>query len=160
MRLVCAFLLLAIAALGLSTPARAQEPMLLPTHPDPLVAETATGEKRFSIEVADAPHERQAGLMFRRTMADDHGMLFVFERSQALGFWMKNTPMPLDLLFIGEDGRVRAIEQGVPFSTEGIAPQVPAQFVLELKAGTAEKAGIEIGDRLRHPLIDKVAGNG
>ncbi|WEX07061.1 DUF192 domain-containing protein [Chelativorans sp. AA-79] len=156
MRLLPVFLLLLL----LCAPARAEQPMLLQVHPDRLVAETATGEKSFSIEVADDSYERQRGLMFRETMADDRGMLFVFQGSGQRGFWMQNTPMPLDLLFIGEDGRVRAIEHGEPFSTDSIAPPVETQFVLELKAGTAQKAGIEVGDRLRHPLIDAVADNG
>lgn len=137
-----------------------QTPMLLPTDPAPLVVQTAAGELRFSIEVADEPQERQRGLMFRRSMGDNYGMLFVFSESRRLGFWMQNTPMPLDLLFIGEDGRVRAIEQGEPFSTDTISPDVSAQFVLELKAGTAQKVGIAIGDRLHHPAIDAIAGDG
>jgi uncharacterized protein len=160
MRVLRLFLLVVAFGTALGGAARAQEAMLLPVHPAPLVAETAGGDKRFSVEVAGDPVSRQRGLMFRRTMDDDRGMLFVFQQSSQLGFWMQNTPMPLDLLFIGEDGAVRAIEQGVPFSIDPIAPPVRAQFVLELKAGTAEKAGIAIGDRLRHPLIDAVAGNG
>ncbi|WP_028032920.1 DUF192 domain-containing protein [Chelativorans sp. J32] len=160
MRLLLLILLLVPLALSTSAPARAEQPMLLQVHPDRLVAETATGKKSFSIEVADDNYERQRGLMFRETMDDDRGMLFVFPVSQQLGFWMQNTPMPLDLLFIGEDGKVRAIEQGVPFSTDSISPSVDAQFVLELKAGTAEKSGIAVGDVLRHPIIDAVAGRG
>lgn len=150
-----AFLIIVLA----STLAGAQQPMLLPVHPDSLVAEASTGNRSFSIEIANDPDERARGLMFRQSMPDDRGMLFVFDASARRSFWMQNTPMPLDLLFIGEDGKVRAIEQGEPLSTAGIAPPVEAQFVLELKAGTAQKSGIGIGDRLRHPLIDAVAGN-
>ncbi|WP_274427068.1 DUF192 domain-containing protein [Chelativorans sp. YIM 93263] len=142
----------------LTASAQAQEPMRLPVHPDPLVAEAADDGKAFSIEIAREPAERARGLMFRRDMPDDRGMLFFFDDSRRRSFWMQNTPMPLDLLFIGEDGMVRAIEQGEPFSTDAIAPPVEAQFVLELKAGTAQKSGIEVGTRLRHPLIDAVAG--
>jgi len=160
MRHLLLILLLIPLSMSFSAPAHAEQPMLLQVHPDRLVAQTAGGEKSFSIEVADDNYERQRGLMFRETMEDDRGMLFVFPASQQLGFWMQNTPMPLDLLFIGNDGKVKAIEQGVPFSTDSISPPVEAQFVLELKAGTAEKAGIAIGDRLRHPLIDAVAGQG
>jgi len=158
MRLFLLILLLFPLGLTLSSNARAEQPMLLQVHPAPLVAETASGEKSFSIEVADDNSERQRGLMFRETMNDDRGMLFVFPVSRQHGFWMQNTPMPLDLLFIGEDGKVKAIEQGVPFSTDSISPPVQARFVLELKAGTAEKTGIAVGDRLHHPLIDAVAG--
>lgn len=150
--------LLALWLLPLS--AGAQEPMLLPVHPERLIIETAMGEKSFSIEVADEPEKRRRGLMFRRSMRDDHGMLFVFEESGRLGFWMQNTPMPLDLLFIGEDGQVRAIEQGEPFSTDSIAPPVMARFVLELNAGTALSLGIAVGDSVRHPVISAAIGGG
>ncbi|MCT8990744.1 DUF192 domain-containing protein [Chelativorans sp. SCAU2101] len=152
------FLIALLALWLLPLPVGAQEPMLLPIHPERLVIDTATGEKSFSIEVADEPEKRRRGLMFRRSMRDDHGMLFVFEQSGQLGFWMQNTPMPLDLLFIGEDGRVRAIEQGEPFSTDSIAPPVMAQFVLELKAGTALRSGIAVGDPVRHPVISAAIG--
>ena len=136
------------------------EPMILPVDPAPLRVETDEGEPRFSIEIADDNVERSAGLMFRTAMDDDHGMLFVFERTRHLSFWMKNTPMPLDLVFIGEDGRIVDILPGEPFSLAPIAPEAPARFVLELKAGTAEKTGIANGDRVRHPRIDEVAGGG
>jgi uncharacterized membrane protein (UPF0127 family) len=131
----------------------------LPTDPERLIAETASGEKSFSIEVADDVGERSTGLMFRETMADDHGMLFVFDQTQLVGFWMKNTPMPLDLVFVGEDGVVRAVKSGEPFSEALITPGKPARFVLELKAGTAAKQGIVEGTDLRHPAIDKVSGS-
>lgn len=134
--------------------------MMLPNDPAPLVIETANGEHRFSVEIADNDRKRAAGLMFRPTMSDDHGMLFVFEDTGYLSFWMKNTPMPLDLLFIGPDGRIVAIMPGEPYSIAPIAPQAPARFVLELKAGTADKAGIAAGDLVKHPHIDRVAGFG
>ncbi|MFU0506554.1 DUF192 domain-containing protein [Pseudaminobacter sp. NGMCC 1.201702] len=128
--------------------------MVLAVDPAPLVVETATGPKSFTIEIADDPDERSAGLMFRKQMDADHGMLFVFEGTQAVGFWMKNTPLPLDLLFIGEDGRVKAVKRGEPLSEALIAPQEPVRYVLELNAGTAEKAGIAPGDLSRHPVMD------
>ncbi|PSJ64058.1 DUF192 domain-containing protein [Pseudaminobacter soli (ex Li et al. 2025)] len=128
-------------------------PMLLANDPAPLVAVTAKGEHSFSIEIADNDKERAAGLMFREKMADDHGMLFVFDRTQPVGFWMKNTPMALDLVFIGPDGTVKAVRRGEPFSEALIAPADAVRFVLELKAGMAEKAGIKNGDILRHPII-------
>lgn len=139
-------------------PAWADRHMVLPTDPAPLVAETSKGEQRFSIEIADDDRERSAGLMFRTEMQDSHGMLFIFGETRPVGFWMRNTPMPLDLVFIGEDGRVRAVLPGEPFSEAAISPGVPVRFVLELKRGIAQKAGIAPGDRLRHPAIDAVAG--
>jgi uncharacterized membrane protein (UPF0127 family) len=135
-----------------------EQAMELPVHPEPLIAETDKGERSFTIEIADDPGERSRGLMFRQEMDDDHGMLFVFEQNQPVGFWMKNTPLPLDLVFIGEDGKVRAIERGEPFSEAPIAPDEPVQFVLELNAGTAAEAGIENGDLIRHPAISQAAG--
>jgi uncharacterized membrane protein (UPF0127 family) len=152
-----------VAALGfyLGMPqSSADQSMRLPVDPAPLVVETAGGERSFAIEVADDTSERSAGLMFRESMDDDHGMLFVFPETKEAGFWMKNTPMPLDLIFIGEDGRVRGILPGEPFSEAVISPGKPVRFVLELKRGTADKAGIKDGDLLRHPAIDATSGAG
>jgi len=148
------------AAAGMAAAASSSQgqPMLLPIDPAPLVTETAAGERSFQIEIADTDAERSAGLMFRRVMPDDRGMLFVFERTRQMAFWMKNTPMPLDLLFIDQDGVVRAIRQGVPFSESEIAPPVAVRFVLELKAGTAQKAGIAEGARFSHPQIEATSG--
>jgi uncharacterized membrane protein (UPF0127 family) len=145
-----------------ATPVAAQtgQPMLLPVDPTPLVVEGGSaGEARFSIEIADTDAERSAGLMYRRVMPDDRGMLFVFEQTRRVAFWMKNTPMPLDLVFIGEDGVVADILPGVPFSEASIAPQASVRFVLEVKAGIAQKAGIAAGTRMRHPVIDRIAGD-
>jgi uncharacterized membrane protein (UPF0127 family) len=157
-------LLVAGAAIMQSPQVRASgesgEPMILPVDPSPLVVETDDGSRSFTIEVADEDIERSAGLMFRTEMADDHGMLFVFEQSRRVAFWMKNTPLPLDLVFVREDGTIAAIMSGEPQSTAVISPDADVRFVLELKAGTAQKAGIGDGDRLRHPQIDKVAEEG
>lgn len=134
------------------------EAMILPVDPAALIIETSAGDQQFSIEIADDGSQRSAGLMFRTRMNDNHGMLFVFEAEGHLTFWMKNTPMPLDLIFIGSDGRIVGILNGEPYSLAPITPGVPAQFVLELKAGTADKTGIADGDRVRHPRIDQVTG--
>jgi uncharacterized membrane protein (UPF0127 family) len=138
----------------------ADQSMRLPVDPAPLVAETAGGERSFTIEVADDQSERSAGLMFRETMEDDHGMLFVFPETRPVGFWMKNTPMPLDLVFIGEDGKVLDVLPGEPFSEALISPgpAVRIRYVLELKRGIAEKNGIADGGAIRHPAIAQTAG--
>ena len=132
--------------------------MRLPADPVPLVVSTTTGDRSFTIEIADDASERARGLMFRETMAGDHGMLFVFGQTGPVAFWMKDTPMPLDLVFIGEDGRIRDIRPGESFSTASISPAEPVRFVLELKRGTASAGGIGKGDAVRHPAIDPVAG--
>ncbi|MEP6566029.1 MAG: DUF192 domain-containing protein [Mesorhizobium sp.] len=134
--------------------------LILPVDPSPLVAVTKSGDRSFSIEVADTDAEREAGLMFRQDMADDHGMLFVFENVRPVTFWMKNTPMPLDLIFIGQDGKIRAIKKGEPQSEAIVSSGLPVRFVLELKAGTAARNGIEYGDLLRHPAIGTASGPG
>jgi uncharacterized membrane protein (UPF0127 family) len=132
--------------------------MRLPVDPTPLVAVTASGEHSFTIEIADDVSERTKGLMFRETMPDDRGMLFIFDETQPVGFWMKDTPMPLDLIFIGQDGRIRDILPGEPLSPAVISPREPVRFVLEFKQGTAAKAGIVAGDMLRHPAINQASG--
>jgi len=134
--------------------------MVLPVDPAPLVVVTKGGDRSFSIEVANTAAEREAGLMYRQDMADDHGMLFVFDIQQQVGFWMQNTPMPLDLIFVGQDGKIRAIKHGDPFSDAVISPGVPVRFVLELKAGIAAKNGIAYGDLLRHPAVGTAPGPG
>lgn len=130
--------------------------MVLPVDPQPLIAETDRGEQAFKIEIADDQAERTAGLMYRNFLPDDQGMLFVFEQSQQVGFWMKDTPLPLDLIFIDEGGVVRGVKEGKPLSEELISPGVPVRFVLELKKGTAARTGIEDGDVMRHPRIEGV----
>ncbi|WP_187971828.1 DUF192 domain-containing protein [Aquibium microcysteis] len=152
--LLFAFLLPAAAVLAQES----GSPMILPVDPAPLVATTGEGDVRFQIEVADTPEERSRGLMFRERMPENQGMLFVFPQSLPVGFWMKNTILPLDLLFVSDKGEVRAILQGVPFSTDTISPGEAVRFVLELNAGTAERQGISVGDRLSHPIIDAVGG--
>ncbi|UCI05368.1 DUF192 domain-containing protein [Mesorhizobium sp. B1-1-8] len=149
----CAVMFFAIYFSVLTPGSADGQAMMLPVDPTPLVAVTGSGKHSFSIEIADNSAEREAGLMFRRTMADDHGMLFVFDKPGVVNFWMKNTPMPLDLVFIGQDGKIKAIKRGEPESEAIISPGQPVSFVLELKAGTAAKDGLENGDLLLHPAL-------
>ncbi|AZO62689.1 MAG: DUF192 domain-containing protein [Mesorhizobium sp.] len=157
---LCAAIALAAIFSALRPSSADGQAMMLPADPTPLVAITGSGKHSFSIEIADSSEEREAGLMYRKDMADDHGMLFVFERPAEVNFWMKNTPMPLDLVFIGQDGRIKAVKRGEPESEAIISPGQPVSFVLELKAGTAAKDGLKDGDLLRHPAIDKASGAG
>ena len=134
------------------------QPSMLETSPVPLIAETIDGPVEISIEIADDEHEREIGLMFREDLPERHGMLFVFAVTGPVGFWMKNTPLALDLVFIGEDGRVGAVRRGEPQSLEVIAPAGPVRFVLELEAGVAGALKIVPGTLLRHPAIQAVRG--
>lgn len=151
----------AIAGVDHQSAARAQSiglPMILPVDEHRLVIDAGQGTTHdFSIEIADNESERSRGLMFRERMDDDHGMLFIYDQPRRPGFWMKNTPMPLDLMFIDDEGVIRSIMPGEPFSTAAIAPDVIVRFVLEVKRGTAQKAGITEGDRVSHPRIDAVS---
>lgn len=115
----------------------------------------ADGAARFSVEVADDAEERARGLMFRDAMAAGHGMLFVYDAPHAVAFWMKNTRIPLDMLFIAADGTVSAIhENAVPFDETAIPGGDAVQFVLEINGGLARRLGITPGAVLRHPAID------
>ncbi|CAM5600723.1 hypothetical protein MAUB1S_10162 [Mycolicibacterium aubagnense] len=155
--LALASLIITVLAMGQTHAAEGQA-MMLPVDSVPLVAVTAAGDRPFEVEIADDDGEREAGLMFRQSMPADRGMLFVFPQTEGVGFWMKNTPMPLDLLFIGQDGRIKAIRRGQPQSEAVIAPNEPVRFVLELRAGTAERENIKEGDLVKHPAINAVSG--
>jgi len=128
---------------------------------DRLTVQTADKkEHAFEIELAvDADH-RQQGLMNRRQMAADHGMLFDFGQTRRVMMWMKNTYLALDMLFIAEDGRVENIrENAVPLSEAIIDSGTPVAYVLELNAGTVRRLGIAAGDRVQTPHIANRAEN-
>ncbi|MCJ2121986.1 DUF192 domain-containing protein [Methylobacterium sp. J-077] len=121
---------------------------------EPLSIVTKAGPKRFEVEVMRDDAGRSRGLMFRRHMAADHGMLFDFERTEPVTMWMKNTYLPLDMVFIRPDGVVSRIAADTePLSTAIIPSGSPVSAVLELNAGTAAKLGIQAGDRVEHPLF-------
>ena len=159
--LIACFVLLALP-LGFGTAllevpgAAAQEAMVLPDDPERLVAHTHQGAFPFTIEIADEPSERARGLMFRQEMAANHGMLFDFGAMRDVQMWMKNTPMPLDMVFIRADGTVaRVAERTVPFSEDVIPSGEPVSHVLELRAGVARLIGLKPGDRLEHPALSR-----
>ena len=129
---------------------------VLPTDSERLVVETGNGPVDFSVELALDPADRASGLMNRKSMAADHGMLFKFDQSRQVLMWMKNTPLPLDMLFIDETGVViRIANNTTPFSEAVIPSGGPVRYVLELNGGTSEKRGISAGDRVRHRVISK-----
>lgn len=153
-------LVLLLTALFGALPAAVSQnetPMVLDTDPVDLVISTGEAEISFQVEVADTPFERQRGLMFRKNMPDNHGMLFDFDETRQVAMWMKNTYIALDMIFIGQDGRINAIRQATPHSLEIVAPQTQTRFVLELNAGIAGKNGIAVGAKVRHPVVDAIA---
>ncbi|MEM1103307.1 MAG: DUF192 domain-containing protein [Pseudomonadota bacterium] len=112
---------------------------------------TDQGAFDFVVEVARTPEEQRRGLMFRRSLAEDAGMLFVHESDRVLGMWMKNTYLPLDMAFLDREGRIVAIAADrTPHSLDHISSGVPARAVLEVNAGRLKALGAKVGDRLLH----------
>ncbi|RAI45609.1 DUF192 domain-containing protein [Rhodoplanes roseus] len=113
-----------------------------------------TGVHVFSVELAVTDAERAQGLMYRKQLPEGEGMLFDFKRDENVAMWMKNTYVPLDMIFITADGRIQRIaENTVPMSEKIISSGGPVRAVLEVVAGTARKLGIAAGDRVGHPMF-------
>ncbi len=114
-----------------------------------------TGVHAFTVELATNDAERSRGLMFRKELPDGHGMLFDFEREQPVSFWMHNTYISLDMIFIRNDGRIlRIADSTQPLSDRLIPSGGPVRAVLEVIGGTARKLGIEAGDRVDSPALN------
>ena len=125
---------------------------------DTLRIVTASGEHVFTIEVAETLEEKSRGLMFRRSLADNAGMLFPYAPPQEITMWMKNTYISLDMVFIRADGIVHRVEKGTEPFSERVIPSVgDVSAVLEIRAGIADKIGLKRGDRVVHPSFK--AGN-
>jgi uncharacterized membrane protein (UPF0127 family) len=119
-----------------------------------LTIETAGGKHRFAIEEAKSEAQMEQGLMYRRSMAPDAGMLFEYQKPQIMTFWMKNTLIPLDMLFIAANGTIADIhERAVPLLLDPINSAVPVLGVLELNGGTVARLGIKRGDVVRHAMF-------
>ena len=115
---------------------------------------TATGNHRIAVEIADTPQTRETGLMHREELADDTGMLFDFREIRPVSMWMRNTLIPLDMLFVRENGTVaRVARNAVPLDLTPIPSGEPVRYVLEIAGGAAETYGVAEGDRLIHPII-------
>jgi uncharacterized membrane protein (UPF0127 family) len=121
---------------------------------DKLEIVTATGVHAFSIELARNDAERERGLMYRRFMPADRGMLFDFKREEPVMFWMKNTYIPLDMIFISRAGIVTSIVANAePLSERLIPSGGPCYGVVEVNGGVAASIGVEVGDRVRHAIF-------
>ncbi|MEM6339586.1 MAG: DUF192 domain-containing protein [Pseudomonadota bacterium] len=114
------------------------------------------GQARFNVELADDDAERAQGLMFREEMARSSGMLFIYEHPQRLSFWMRNTLIELDMLFIDPTGVVRHIHhRAKPLDETPITGGDGLMAVLEVNGGLAKALGISVGSQLRHPAFEK-----
>lgn len=143
----------------------AGEPAVVPSaqtapavHPESGLAlidvTVVSGDERhtFVTEVADSQQAQARGMMFRTEMGDDEGMIFPSYEAQARSFWMKNTPLPLDIIFIGPDNRITNIGNGVPYSTDSVMSDGPALAVFEIRGGRSAELGIEPGDLVEWEL--------
>jgi len=142
--------LVAALALMSASLAMANEPVYLPA--EPLVVETAGGKTiSFNAEIADDDAKRSHGMMFRRDMQDSEAMLFVWPEPYEAAMWMRNTYIPLDMLFIAPDGRIVYIaRETVPHSLDVISAGQKVLAVMEIKGGASARLGIAEGDHVRH----------
>ncbi len=119
-----------------------------------LTIESRNGDHSFAVEIVDTPESRAKGLMYREELAPDAGMLFDFKESRPVSFWMSNTLIPLDMIFITEEGLIANVHaQARPLDTTSIPSDGPVMFVLEIPGGRAAELGIAAGDRVVHPRI-------
>jgi uncharacterized membrane protein (UPF0127 family) len=121
-----------------------------------LTIETGNGKSlAFKVEIARTTRQKALGLMYRKSMPEDHGMLFVYDDPQFVSMWMKNTFIPLDMLFIGDKGRIIKIApRAVPMSTTVISSGDAITGVLELNGGAAQRFGITVGDRVESAALN------
>jgi uncharacterized membrane protein (UPF0127 family) len=109
------------------------------------------GAKQFDIEIANTQETRQTGLMRRDSMPSDHGMIFVFRTEREWSFYMKNTRIPLDIVFIDSGGTIRSIQHMKPYDLTSVEPGAAIKYAVELNEGMAAKAGAKVGDKLVIP---------
>src|SRR5689334_10279916 len=115
----------------------------------PLTIHSGNGDHRFQVEVAASPEQQQRGLMFVRSLAPDRGMIFPYDPPQEVAFWMKNTLIPLDMIFIRPDGRIgRIAANAAPESLDPVPSGQPITAVLEIGGGRSAELGIREGDRV------------
>jgi hypothetical protein len=157
---MCSFRLAAAAAallaLGASVPDAIGPASAQAAGPrQELTVTSGSREHVFQVEIADDPRERAMGLMFRRQMAKDEGMLFDFGAEEQASFWMKNTYISLDMLFIHADGTIESIaEHTTPLSEKSVVSEGPVRYVLELNGGVSAALGIAPGDKVSGPALD------
>ncbi|MBW9117188.1 DUF192 domain-containing protein [Rhizobium cauense] len=147
----------ALAALFfiIAFPVLSQQPMKF--DKEPLIVQTASGKRlNFIVEIADTNEQRARGLMYRKEMADDAGMIFDFGVARRVQMWMENTILPLDMLFVDSTGTIRNIkENAVPYSRDIIDSMTDVKYVVELNAGIVGKLGIKVGDKVMSATTTK-----
>ncbi len=123
----------------------------------PLIVKTSTDDVRFNVEIASTPDQLKLGLMNRNSLAFNNGMIFNIYPVRPTAMWMKNTKIPLDMLFLGPDGSIIMIEENAqPMSEELIICRDPVRAVVELNAGQVKRYGIKIGDKVTHSILNNM----
>jgi uncharacterized membrane protein (UPF0127 family) len=140
------FLLLGlIGARGCDAPTTAPAPQSLPT------INLTLGKSQFTLETATTEETRETGLMYRDSMPADHGMIFAFPDEAERQFWMKNTRIPLDIVFLDHEGKIVSIKSMKAYDLTGIDSDSPAKFAIELNPGAPQNAGLKAGDVIQIP---------
>lgn len=122
----------------------------------PLTFQTNSGKRTIEVEVADTDQKRSVGLMFRRSLGDDKGMIFLYNKEQIITMWMKNTYLSLDMIFVRKNGTIHRIEKNTePFSERVISSGAKVLAVIEVKAGNADRFGLKQGDKVKYPAFQK-----
>ncbi len=144
---VCSIVLAALCSFA-ATNAHAEAPVAVVT------VTSANGDgHEFVLEVADTEERRQRGLMFRKELPEDGGMIFIYDPPQVAAMWMKNTLIPLDMVFVDAGSRIAHVaSRTTPHSLEPISAGVPVAAVIELNGGTCDRLGMGVGDRVHYEL--------
>ena len=118
-------------------------------------AESDSIIKTIAIEIADNEYETQTGLMYRTKLESNHGMLFIFPEEQMLSFYMKNTKIPLDIIYIDENHTIVSVQKNAqPFDETSLPTEVPAMYVLEINGGLFDEWQLNVGDAISYEVID------
>ena len=152
---VCRFRTL-LVALFLATPScKTESP---PAPADAYTVEMKLGTETFHVEIADTPRKQQLGLMHRKSMPADHGMLFVFPDERERNFWMKNTLIPLDIVYADAKGKVVSVKPMQPMDETAVPSDGDAKYAVEINQGAARRAGVKAGDVLVIPRTPRDKG--
>lgn len=135
--------------LALAAPSCKNEPQ--PAPAEPYTVAMKVGSETFRLEIADTPRKQQLGLMHRKSMPADRGMLFVFEDERERSFWMKNTHIPLDIVYADVDGKVVSVKPMQPMDESPVPSDGAAKYAVEINQGAAKRAGVKAGDVLVIP---------
>lgn len=135
--------------LALFAPSCKNEPQ--PPPAEPYTVAMKLGSETFRLEIADTPRKQQLGLMHRKSLPADRGMLFVFEDDRERAFWMKNTHIPLDIVYADANGKVVSVKPMKPMDESSVPSDGPARYAVEINQGAARRAGLKAGDVLVIP---------